>query len=84
MRLTLPQFEAFQAFACERLAKQEMADGLGGVFKGKATQAPAPAEDNTDQFAAAALRLKEKQGVKASEKINIPIGKVWEEMKHGG
>jgi len=81
--LTMQQFECLQKYAHKRLAEQEVRESLTVAPRKLGTgQQLEPMKDNTDQFAAAALRLKEKQGVKG--KISIPIGKVWEEMKHGG
>jgi len=85
--LNAPQFEAYQEFAHEHLAKQEVGSGLAGAM-GAANQPSTqkqtmPSTDSTDAFAEAAQRLKKKLGGTESEKMKIPIDKVWEEVKRG-
>ena len=85
--LTSLQFESYQAFAYEYLAKQEASGALAGALGGGKQSQPqkqsVPSADSTDAFAEAAQRLKKRLGGTESEKMKIPIDKVWEEVKRG-
>jgi len=87
IHLTSLQFEVYQAFAYERLAKQEASGALAGALGGGKQSLPQkqnmPSADSTDAFAEAAQRLKKRLGGTESEKMKIPIDKVWEEVKRG-
>jgi len=86
-RLTSLQFEFYQAFAHDHLAKQEasgmLTGALGGGKQSQSQKQSMPGGDDTNMFAKAIQRLKKRLGKSESEKIKFPLNKVWEEVKRG-
>ena len=88
-KLTLPQFETYQAYAYEHLAKQEVTGGMFGVFGHQKKEESVGRLDVgngssfLDNLETAALRLKKRHFGDTTEKKTFPMNEVFEEMKNG-
>lgn len=93
MKLTMPQFEIYQAYAYEHLAKQEVAGKMSGIdmlgSSGASSGKPVgylksdSQGSYLDKLEEAALRLKKRRFGDTAEKKTFTLGEVQEEMRKG-